>query len=311
MTLRTIAIIVLAVIFGVAAAVGVNVLIQQQQQQRTVTAAVETVPVVVAAVDIPRGVTVAPAQFKTRDWPKHLLPPGAMTRVEDVRERAAVVPMVKDEVVLENKLSPKESGRGLAAIIPPGMRAFTIHTPHVASHVAGFILPGNKVDVLFTTTTDDPRTGGAVTTTLLQNLEILAVDQRLNPPNENKVPTVQSVTLLVTPDQAAKLGLGLNRGSLQLALRNTEDEAPAITKPATLAGLIFYQEKPPLTEKGMELLAQLAKTFGERKKVSPELLAREPERVRQFLEIRTLRGVYTGTVQVEQPEVLLAGGRGE
>jgi len=114
--------------------------------------------------------------------------------------------------------------------------------------VAGFILPGNKVDVLLTLTMEGKR--GSMTTTLLQNLEILAVDQRIDAPVDNRVDPNQlrSVTLLVTPDQAAKLGLGQNKGALHLSLRNHGDDQLAITSPARLAELEGYREEPPVVK---------------------------------------------------------------
>ena len=78
------------------------------------------VPVVVAAVDIPRGGTITADLLKTRDFPKDLVPPGAITKAEDAVDRAVFIPLVKDEPVLEGKLAPKGSGRGLAALGPQG-----------------------------------------------------------------------------------------------------------------------------------------------------------------------------------------------
>ena len=133
----------------------------------------------------------------------------------------------------------------MAALVPNGLRAFTIHTPSVASGVGGFVLPGNKVDVLLTM--DGKR--GSLTTTLLQNLEILAVDQRIDAPADNRIDPKQlhSVTLLVTPDQAAKLGLAQNKGSLHLSLRNHNDDQLLRTSRARMAELDDgYLEEAPL-----------------------------------------------------------------
>lgn len=286
MNYRTLLIVTMALVFGLSAAIGVNLLVKQ----RTGGEAMETVPVVVAATDVPRGVSIAPNQIKTRDWPKHLVPSGALTSVEEARGRVTFHPIVKGEVVLEGKLTGKDSGRGLASMIPPGMRAFTIHTPSVASGVAGFILPGNKVDVLLTLP-GDSTTGGGITTTLLQNLEILAVDQRLDPPSENRVDyrQLQSVTLLVTPDQAAKLDLGQNRGLLHLALRNPEDVSAAKTRPATLTDLQFYQEKP----------SELQVVKSEEARVTPPPAEPLPPPAPAPLEIRTLRGMYHGVILID------------
>ena len=304
MSPRSVAIAVLALTFGGSAAVGVNILYKQQGS----AASVETVPVVVAKVDIPRGYMISADKIKVRNFPKDLAPAGAITQEADALGRVAFHSLVKDEPLVDPKLSPKHSKGGLAALVPPGMRAFTIQTPHVATHVAGFILPGNKVDVLLTMNGLGPndQTGGGVTTTLLQSVEILAVDQRLDAPTENRVDpkSLQSVTLLVTPDQAAKLDLGQNRGTLHLSLRNPTDTKPAATQPATLSGLQFHQEKP-----WGEQLSQVIETFakvtgrraGETKKATEPETPRPPQAAPAPLEIRTLRGTHPGVVLVESP----------
>jgi pilus assembly protein CpaB len=286
--LRSILIVVLAVVFGGTAAIGVTSLRSQGEP----APAPETVPVVVAAADVPRGALVTANLLKTRDWPKNLVPEGALTRLEDAVDRVAVTPLVKEETVLDAKLAARGAGRGLAALVPEGMRAFTIQTPNVASGVAGFILPGNKVDVLLTVATggNDP-TGGGSTTTLLQDVEILAVDQRMEAPSDNKVDPNQlrSVTLLVTPDQCAKLSLGQNKGILQLSLRRLGDDLAAVARPTTLADLRLYQEKPR-----------------EEPKEAP--VAPPPEPVQPF-QIRTLRGTHEGVVLVAPGPGATPGGR--
>jgi pilus assembly protein CpaB len=231
-----------ALAFGGSAAVGVNK--YMTNKPGVVYRGVETVPVVVAAVDIPRGASITAGLVKTRDYPKGILPSGTLAKVDDVLDRAVFIPLMKDEPVLDGKLAPKGSKRGMAALVPSGMRAFTIHTPSVASGVAGFVLPGNKVDVLLTM--EGKR--GSITMTLLQNLEILAVDQRIDAPVDNRVDPNQlrSVTLLVTPDQAAKLGLAQNKGALHLSLRNHSDDQLASTSPARLAELEGYHEETPV-----------------------------------------------------------------
>jgi pilus assembly protein CpaB len=232
----------LALLFGGSAAVGVNKYVTNNPG---VTARdVATVPVVVAVEDIPRGTSLTAGLVTTRDYPKGMQPPGTLPKVEDVLDRIVFLPLVKDEPLLDGKLAPRGAKRGMAALVPSGSRAFTIHTPSVASGVAGFVLPGNKVDVLLTL--EGRR--GSTTTTLLQNLEILAVDQRIDAPADNRVDTNQlrSVTLLVTPDQAARLGLAQNKGSLHLSLRNPQDDQLAHTSPARLSEFEGYREEMPM-----------------------------------------------------------------
>src|SRR5262249_52132612 len=155
------------------------------------------------------------------------VPSGAFTSVADAVDRVSATPLMKEEALLETKLAPKGAGRGLAALIPSWKRAVTILTATPTTPVAGLALPGNRVDVLLTVGgggANDP-TGGGSTTTLVQNVEILAVDQRVDAPADDKAGAkeLRSVTLLVTPNQAAKLDLGQNRGTLHLALRNLND----------------------------------------------------------------------------------------
>jgi len=247
MSTRTIAVVFLALMSGATMAVGVMRANPNKSKNAVNIAA--TVPVVVAAADIPRGKLLSAQDLALRDWPQELSPPGALSTVEAAVERVAVGQMVQGEPILEAKLAPKNAGRGLAALIPDGMRAYTIQTSRVASNVAGFILPGNKVDVLLNlkgTTRGEDRTGGGSTTTLLQAVEVLAVDQRLEAPEENKVDPKQqsSVTLLVTPDQAAKLDLGQNMGILTLSLRNPDDKAAAETEPATITQIRYLLGMP-------------------------------------------------------------------
>ena len=228
---------VFALVFGISAAAGVYLLMSNAHP----VAKLETVSVVVAAVDINRGQSLTAAELTKRDWPKDLVPEGAVTNLEEVLDRTIAIPLNKGDLLLDGKLAGKGAGHGMAAIIPPGMRAVTIQTPNVATGVAGFILPGNKVDILLTmnNTGVDDRTGGGSTITLLQMVEILAVDQRTDAPQDNKIDSkeLRSVTLLVTPAQAARLDLGQNKGTLRLTLRNPIDKATEFVDPATLAGL--------------------------------------------------------------------------
>ena len=112
--------------------------------------------------------------------PKRWANPKAIAKIEEAVGRVVTIPILEGEPVLSSKIAAKGAGVGLAAIIPKGMRAFTIQTPTIATGVAGFVLPGNKVDVLLTVKEvgggTDARGGTII---LLQNLEILAVDQRV------------------------------------------------------------------------------------------------------------------------------------
>lgn len=242
MSIRTFVVLGLAIVCGASSALGVFWSRRGGDQPL-----VETVPVVVAKAEIARGEVVVEDKLETRQWPRDLLPPQAVTDPVSVTDRTVLTPILPNEPIVLGKLADRDAGRGLAALVPEGHRAYTIQTSRVASNVAGFVMPGNRVDVLLTLRGGpDDTTGGGSSTTLLQAVEILAVDQRLAAPAENRVEPQQlrSVTLLVTPDQASLLDLGQNMGTLALSLRNPGDVAEAETTPATVNVLRFTERKP-------------------------------------------------------------------
>lgn len=303
---RTVLLGLFALVFGVCAAAAVWM--SNKNSQRP---AVETVSVVVVTADIARGLTLTADKLTTREWPKDAVPKGALMVLADAVDRTVSTSLVKDELLLESKLAPKGAGKGMAAVIPPGMRAVTIQTPNVATGVAGFILPGNKVDVLLTMggSGSNDTTGGGSTITLLQNVEILAVDQRIEAPTDNKVNAseLRSVTLLVVPSDAAKLDLGQNKGTLRLALRNPSDKGMEEVPTATLSGLRANPNAPaPARPESEPVVAVMPVApapppvdLPVPEKVSPRRRTPPPP-PRQ---IRTLRGVQNGAVFLQSAAV--------
>ena len=178
-------------------------------------------------MNIPRFTTISADMLKTQEYPKDLVPPGALTSIEDAVGRVIVHHLVMDEPLLEGKLAAKGCGprhgrrdpQGDAGVHDPdpqrGVGRGRVHPPRQQGGRAADHQPAGS----------QRRHRRRRTTTLLQNVEILAVDQRIEAPAENKVDCqpARSVTLLVTPDQAAKLDLGQNKGTLHLSLRNPKD----------------------------------------------------------------------------------------
>jgi pilus assembly protein CpaB len=242
---RTIVVIVLSLVCGLAAVLGVNQLLNRGG---TATDP-DTVAVVVAALDMDRGTPVTESALEIKHVAAVLVPEGSFSTIEEALARTCLTDLLKGDTLTERKLSQPGSGQGMSALIPPGMRAFSIHTPTVGSGVAGFVMPGNKVDVLLTIIgrqAQDP-TGGGSTTTLLQNVEVLAVDQKVSAPSDDATDTgetTRSVTLAVTPDQANKLSLAQKKGTLDLALRNATDVKAAKVRTVSLIDLRFQQDDP-------------------------------------------------------------------
>src|SRR5213594_1501153 len=183
----------------------------------------DLITVAAAARDLPIGKRIETADLKLVTLDRKDLPRGVFVKTSDVVDRAVAVPIFAGEIVLNAKLATKGSGDGLTALIEPGMRAVSVQVNEI-SGVSGFIQPGTRVDVLFTRTFSN---GDAATTTILQNIKVIAYGRQLDPgakvdPRDTSRPTV--ATLLVTQEEAQKVVLAQQRGRIQLVLRNGLDD---------------------------------------------------------------------------------------
>jgi pilus assembly protein CpaB len=206
------------------------------QPVQTVNAA--TQPVVVAAADLSLGSELRNDDLKVVQFPKGQAPDGSFTRPEEVLGRGLIVNVVRNEPILGAKLASKEAGAGLPPIIPSGMRAVSVRVNEVIG-VAGYVLPGTRVDVLATASPSSNQ-ADMITKVVLQNITVLTAGTRLEQDDkEGKPVQVTVVTMAVTPEQAEKLALASTEGKIQLALRNPLDtstpETPGI-RPALLLG---------------------------------------------------------------------------
>src|SRR5580698_210651 len=177
--------------------------------------------VVVATRPLGVGWMIKPADVKIEKVPGDAFPKGAFGKVEDVLDRPVISNVLLDEPILEGRLAPKGSGLGLAPTIPMGMRAVSVRVNDVAG-VAGFVLPGMRVDVLVTgkpASADD-----TFTATVLQNVTVLSAGQTVQTDGKSQAMSVPVVTLLVDPVQAETLTLAANEGHIQLVLRNSNDQ---------------------------------------------------------------------------------------
>ena len=167
------------------------------------------------------GVMLKPADIKVVKVATAAFPKGGFSKVEDVLDRPVISNMLLEEPVLDGRLAAKGSGLGLAPTIPVGMRAVTVRVNDIAS-VAGFVLPGMRVDVLVTG--HPPTADLDMTTTVLQNMLILSAGTTMQPDARGQAIQAPSVTMLATPEQAELLTLAGNDGKIQLVLRNSSDQ---------------------------------------------------------------------------------------
>jgi pilus assembly protein CpaB len=186
------------------------------------------VEVIVAAHDLEVGSLVGPRDLRTAKW-FGALPKGAAAKPDGILNRGVVAKVYEGEPVLVDRLSAPGAGGGLAATIPPGKRACAVKVNDVVG-VAGFVLPGMRVDVLISGVPPGaPPDSGPRVKTLLQNIEVLSAGTNIQKNSDGKAQQVQVVNLLVDPGQAEILSLAGNESHIQLVLRNPMDTE--ITKP--------------------------------------------------------------------------------
>lgn len=186
--------------------------------------------IVIAATDISLGAKIEDANVKVVQLPATDLPPRHFRQKSQVLGRGVIVPIAQGEFVLPEKLAGENAGSGLPALIPPGMRAVSVRVNEVIG-VAGFVVPGTRVDVMLTGSPSG--SGGERTTTVLENVAVIASGQRLERSSIGEAQTAPVITLLVSPDDAQKLALAQSQGKIQLALRN-----PLDTKQQDLASVL-------------------------------------------------------------------------
>ncbi len=192
--------------------------------------------VVLAARPLSVGTTVKPADIKLGKIPAASFPKGAFAKPEEVIDRPLISNILMDEPVLEGRLAARGSGVGLAPIIPVGMRAVTLRVNDVTG-IAGFVLPGMRVDVLVTGQPPHSDTSVTATPVQLQNLLVLSAGTVMQPDARGQAMPAQTVTLLGTPEQAETLTLASADARIQLVLRNGSDQTIAKTPGHDIAEL--------------------------------------------------------------------------
>jgi pilus assembly protein CpaB len=176
--------------------------------------------VVVAADDLQVGTKIEEKDVRLVRFPSGDLPVGCYHQKNKVVGRGVILPIARGEFVLTNKLAGENAGSGLPSLIPPGMRALSVRVNDTSS-VSGFVLPGTRVDVLLT---GNPQGANEQqTTTVLENVAVIATGQRLERNSAGEAQSAPVVTLLLSPDDAERLTLASSQGHIQLALRNPLD----------------------------------------------------------------------------------------
>jgi pilus assembly protein CpaB len=165
---------------------------------------------------------------------------------------------MKGEILLDARFADQGAGSTLAAVVGENMRAVSVRVNDVVG-VGGFLLPGNRVDVVAAYRDRQDM----LSETVVQNVKVLAIDQTAAS-DKNEPVVVRAVTLEVTPNDAEKLILAEQRGSIQLALRNPLDETVTKKVVAPVAAVVRTQAPPPSPTvaviRGTELGKEVPKT---------------------------------------------------
>jgi pilus assembly protein CpaB len=205
-------------------------------------AASDNTTVLVASSDMELGQAITPTMLQSVPWPKGAVPAGAFDDPKKVEGRVVRISIFKGEPVLAPKLAPEGTKAGLDSVIKEGHRAITVKVNEVVG-VAGFLAPGSFVDLLvnFRDERDKP-----MSRVVLERIMVLAIAQEAQRPDETKPKVVNAVTLEVTPEQAEKIDLARNIGTLSLILRNQVDTRDAATDGVRQQNLFAAEAPTPV-----------------------------------------------------------------
>jgi pilus assembly protein CpaB len=184
-------------------------------------------------------------QLKTEVWHQEKPPQGSFNHPEQVVGRVTATSILSGDLITENKLAPKGAVPGITALLSPNQRAMTVKVDE-ASGVAGFLAPGDRVDVVVTVSkgeyNKDP-----IAKLLFQNLKVLGTGQKLENLPGDKPLVVPTVTLEVTPEQGERLALAAQEGRISLVLRGQGDQQLVETQ-GTGATLLFGKPRKTMPQ---------------------------------------------------------------
>jgi pilus assembly protein CpaB len=263
---KSIALLLLALGCGLVASIGMI----SRHNAESAAPTGDTQPVFVAMSDVELGDQLTSQVLKLDQWPRDKVPPGAVARIEDVEGRRARTKIYANEPILESKLLGKgASGQGATALIPKGYRVVTVKVDAVSGG-GSMILPGDRVDVMIHVVGGShPEIAETITKCILQDLKVFAVDDVVDLEKDKegrKSIAAKTVSLLVTPEQAAKVTLASQMGTVYLVMRSPEDDqqsTDAQARPSELFGSVAKGDraKESLVDSSDSSLAGKTKGF--------------------------------------------------
>ena len=225
---KSLMLLVLALGCGLVASIGISQVMDRNNKR---PAAADTTPIYVALHNINLGDPIDAAMVSLQEWPKDKVPPGAISKLEDLEGRRPRATIIQGEPLLDAKLLAPGQLSDPITSIPKGFRLKTISVDAEKS-AAGLLSPGDRVDVqLFVKRDERNGIDSARTKVILQNIRVFAVDQTVqrSPDGGEDRTIAKTISLLLTPEQASKLTLAENLGQVSLTPRNPNDEESAAT----------------------------------------------------------------------------------
>ena len=229
-----------AVAVAVAATFGVYRVLQQTKESSRVV----TQSVVVAAQDVPQGARFERVALKVVEWPANTAPDSAFVSIDSVVGRVSKIPVFKGEALVPGRLAPAGTAPGLEVKITPGKRAMAVKINDVVG-LAGMIHPDSRVDVLVTLK-EDNKQDKQHAKLFMGNMRVLSVGTEVERTDDGKPINATTAALEVSPDEAERLAVAVNQGTIQLVLRGYGDPDSVNTAGATSTDVLSQLRNAPL-----------------------------------------------------------------
>jgi pilus assembly protein CpaB len=242
---RTALVVGIAVVLAAVASLGMYRIVSRMPAK---AAEVKTISVVVAQHPLKLGTRITADHVKVVQWPANAPVANSFSKIEDVLDRGLISAVEENEPLTSAKLAALEAGAGLPPSIPPGMRAISVKVNEVVG-VAGFVVPGTRVDVMVTLS-GNLRDEESTTRVVVSNVQVLTAGTRYDQEKAKDGAPIPStvVTLLVTPEDGERIALAASAGQIMLTLRNPLDQDQTSTTGVRTAGL-FGQAAPAPVKK--------------------------------------------------------------
>jgi pilus assembly protein CpaB len=236
MRTKSLVLLVLALGCGLVASIGISQIIEQNKNSAVAT---ETEAILVAMKPITAQEQLKAENIKLEQWPKNLVPKGALTKIEEIEGRRVKHALAPGEPILQNKLVGEQDKRPTIEV-PPGYRLKAVHADAVSA-VGNLIQPGDRVDVLVYLKNFKGGKQMQATSTILQDIKVFAVNDQWRAQDDTGGESIatKNVTLLLTPEQAERLTLASELGKVSLVLRSPDDNLKTEVSHGTTATDLF------------------------------------------------------------------------